>query len=219
MSPALTPRQWVTIILVNVVVSAITTLLIVRVVLYQSTPRAANAAPPAVLAATPTQQPTNSSAAIEPQPSPLPSPTAEVAQAETDTVAAPTSTATTAKPTAKASATANTATSTTAGTQGSVRIGSVLFPGQHQRESVVIANDSNVDVVMKGWVLASSRNISYTFGNVTLFRSNFISLHTTSGTDVPTDLFWDRTEPAWQIGDVLTLTTDQNKVVTTYTVK
>ncbi len=84
---------------------------------------------------------------------------------------------------------------------------------------MVIANDSNVDVVMKGWVLASSRNISYTFGNVTLFRSNFISLHTTSGTDVPTDLFWDRTEPAWQIGDVLTLTTDQNKVVTTYTVK
>ena len=83
---------------------------------------------------------------------------------------------------------------------------------------MVIANDSNVDVVLKDWVLTSSRNISYTFGNVTLFRSNFISLHTTNGTDVPTDLFWNRSESAWQIGDVLTLS-NQGQVVTTYTVK
>lgn len=217
MSPALTPRQWITILLVNIVVSAVTTLIIVRVLIYQSTPRAASAAPPVVLAS-PTPQPSGPAEAVQP--------TAQSSQtsadAQTDSaVASPSATVAATKTSAQAKVTAtdtNTTTATTSTGQGKVRIGRVLFPGQHQRESVVIANDSNVDVVLKDWVLTSSRNISYTFGNVTLFRSNFISLHTTSGTDVPTDLFWNRPDSAWQIGDVLTLS-NQGQVVTTYTVK
>jgi hypothetical protein len=219
MSPALTPRQWITILLVNVVVSAVTTLIIVRVLIYQSTPHAANAAPPAALAS-PTPQPSIQANAVQPtQPSAEPTRNPVVDQG--DTVASPSATTASASTATKTPAQAKaTATDTTAATtgQGKVRIGRVLFPGQHQRETVVIANDSNVDVVMKDWVLSSSRNISYTFGSVTLIRSNFISLHTTSGTDVPTDLFWNRSESAWQVGDVLTLS-NQGQVVTTYTVK
>ena len=219
MSPALTPRQWITILLVNIVVSAVTTLIIVRVLIYQSTPRAASAAPPVVLAS-PTPQLSGPAEAVQPTPQPA-EPSQTPADAQTDTaVASPSATVAATKTSVQAKVTATDADTTAATTtgQGKVRIGRVLFPGQHQRESVVIANDSNVDVVLKDWVLTSSRNISYTFGNVTLFRSNFISLHTTSGTDVPTDLFWNRSESAWQIGDVLTLS-NQGQVVTTYTVK
>jgi Lamin Tail Domain len=213
MSPALTPRQWITILLVNVIVSAVTTLIVVRVLINQSAPRAVNAAQPVVLAS-PTSQLSDTANAV--QPDVAPSQTPAVTRAASAARPSPTVAAT--KKPAQPSATPTDTTTASATGQGKVRIGSVLFPGQHQRESVVIANDSNVDVVLTGWVLASSRNISYTFGNVTLFRSNFISLHTVSGTDVPTDLFWDRSEPAWQIGDVLTLS-NQGQVITTYTVK
>jgi hypothetical protein len=213
MSPALTPRQWITILLVNVIVSAVTTLIVVRVLINQSAPRAVNAAQPVVLAS-PTSQLSDTGNAV--QPDVAPSQTPAVTRAASAARPSPTVAAT--KKPAQPNATPTDTTTASATGQGKVRIGSVLFPGQHQRESVVIANDSNVDVVLTGWVLASSRNISYTFGNVTLFRSNFISLHTVSGTDVPTDLFWDRSEPAWQIGDVLTLS-NQGQVITTYTVK
>ncbi|HEY3341053.1 MAG TPA: lamin tail domain-containing protein [Anaerolineae bacterium] len=197
----------------NVIVSAVTTLIVVRVLINQSAPRAVNAAQPAVLAS-PTSQSSDSAGAAQPDVAPSQTPAATRANA----AARPSPTTAATKTPVKASTplTDTTAAATTG--QGKVRIGGVLFPGQHQRESVVIANDSNVDVVLNGWVLASSRNISYTFGNVTLFRSNFISLHTINGTDVPTDLFWNRSEPAWQIGDVLTLS-NQGQVVTTYTVK
>ena len=200
----------------NVVVSAVTTLIIVRVLIYQSAPHTANAAPPAALAS-PTPQPSQQANAVQPTAEPTQSSAADQGDiaASPSATTATTSTATRTPAQAKATAT-DTAAATTG--QGKVRIGRVLFPGQHQRESVVIANDSNVDVVMKDWVLSSSRNISYTFGSVTLIRSNFISLHTASGTDVPTDLFWNRSESAWQVGDVLTLS-NQGQVVTTYTVK
>ena len=89
--------------------------------------------------------------------------------------------------------------------------------GQKQREVVVIANLST-EVSLKGWTLTSSRNISYTFGNVTLFRDSFINLHTTIGADVPTDLFMNRNDAAWQIGDVVTLS-NQGQIVATATVK
>jgi hypothetical protein len=98
-----------------------------------------------------------------------------------------------------------------------VRISTVLYPGQRQREVVVIVNEGN-EIDLKGWTLTSSRSISYTFGDVTLFRDSFINLHTTTGADVPTDLFWNRTDPAWQTGDVLTLS-NKGQLIATYTVK
>ena len=228
MSSALTPKQWITIVCVNIFVSAITTLIVVRVLINQATSPTVNAAPPAVLAS-PTAQPTDSVSAAPPTGEPTQatqtSQASQASQAPTAARATTRPNTATVRPSSTTAVTKTPAGSDTSATgttsqtnQGKVRIGRALFPGQHQRETVVIANDSEQDVVMKGWVLSSSRNISYTFGNVTLFRSNFINLHTTSGTDVPTDLFWNRSEPAWQVGDVLTLS-NQGQVVTTYTVK
>ncbi len=93
----------------------------------------------------------------------------------------------------------------------------MLNAGQRQREVVVIVNQGD-QVNLKGWTLTSNKGITYTFGNVTLFKDSFISLHTTSGSDVPTDLFMNRSDAAWQVGDVLTLAA-QGKTIATFTVK
>ncbi len=224
MSSALTARQWVTVVLVNVVVSAVTTLIVVRVLMNPSAPR------PTAVALVPAVTSTPQQASSADDTSVTATPADDAASAQTTlTPARPTSApASLTRTPARANVTATSistgiSTGTSAGTAtasastGKVRIGRVLFPGQRQRETVVIANDSDADVLLKGWVLSSNRNVSYTFGNVTLFRNNFINLHTTSGTDVPTDLFWNKVDPAWQVGDVLTLT-NNGQVMATYTV-
>ncbi|MCL5995083.1 MAG: lamin tail domain-containing protein [Chloroflexi bacterium] len=213
MSSPLTRKQWLVVILVNVVVSAITTLMIVRVLTNQPIQTAAGAAPETnvpvaspTLPATPVEAPATS-AEISVDVSPTTTP-------DEDSVAAiPTSTPTPEND----SESTSTAPDTVASVDANVRISAVLYPGQRQREVVVIVNEGS-EVEMKDWTLSSSRGITYTFGNVTLFRDSFINLHTTTGADVPTDLFWNRTEPAWQSGDVLTLSI-QGKEIATYKVK
>jgi hypothetical protein len=211
MASPLTPKQWIIIILVNVVVSIVTTLVIVRVLMNQPLPKTASASNVAA------QQ------TVTPAPPTVAPQTTQAQTTKTD----PTKPAAPAVPTVKPAATSaptNTpartsalTTATPAQNSPSVRISAVLYPGQRQREVVVIVNEGN-EIDLKGWTLTASRNFTYTFGDVTLFKDSFINLHTTGGADVPTDLFWNRTDPAWQTGDVLTLA-NKGQVIATFTVK
>jgi hypothetical protein len=218
MSSPLTPKQWIIVIVVNVIVSAVTTLMIVRVLTNQANQTLArNTAAPsgieqqAALATVPSAtvqaaQPQAGAATRAPA-------NAVSATATKQSGAGVSATAATTAPTR-----VNTPTATTpAKPSSTVHISAVLYPSQRQREVVVIVNEGD-EVDMKGWTLSGSRNITYTFGNVTLFKDSFINLHTTTGADVPTDLFWNRTEPAWQLGDVITLA-KQGQIIATFTVK
>ena len=192
--------------------------MIVRVLTNQPIQTAAGAAPETnVLVASPTLpatpvEATATSAEMSVDVSPTTTP-------DEDSIPEDSATETPASPPTQETAIENTSTApdTAASVDANVRISAVLYPGQRQREVVVIVNEGS-EVEMKDWTLSSSRGITYTFGNVTLFRDSFINLHTTTGADVPTDLFWNRTEPAWQSGDVLTLSI-QNKEIATYKVK
>jgi Lamin Tail Domain len=215
MSSSLTNKQWVIVVLVNIVISAITTLIIVRVLTNQPASQTAGATIPiqqqaivpvqSTLAPLPTpitlavQAPLNS-----PTPKPVATPVAKPSATTSVTASLP------AKPSTPTP-------STSAAKNVSVTISNVLYPGQRQREVVVIVNLAS-EVPLKGWTLTSSSNISYTFGNVTLFKDSFISLHTTTGADVTTDLFMNHADAAWQPGDMLTLT-NNGLVMATYTVR
>jgi len=207
MASPLTPKQWLIVILVNVVVSAVTTLVIVRVMLNQPVPKTASSA----------------NVATQQTPSPItPTEVSSAAQAQTATPArqanAPTARPTmTPIPTITPGKTSAPTLTAVPANIPSVRISTVLYPGQRQREVVVIVNEGN-EISLKGWTITSSRSISYTFADVTLFKDSFINLHTTTGADVPTDLFWNRADPAWQTGDVITLA-NKSQVIATYTVK
>jgi Lamin Tail Domain len=213
MASPLTRKQWIIVILVNIVVSTVTALMIVRVLTNQPVPKGASAQAPTELSAA---SPTQAVPAVQATPPTTEQPSATSA---TDTPAQAETTVPTVATSAPAGQSATTAATATAAASGAanVRISAVLYPGQRQREVVVIVNEG-AEVSMKSWTL-SSRNITYTFGNVTLFSDSFINLHTTSGADVPIDLFWNRSEPAWQSGDELSLADGSGKVIATYKVK
>jgi cytoskeletal protein RodZ len=98
-----------------------------------------------------------------------------------------------------------------------VRITNVIYPGQRAREVVVLANEGEA-VTLTGWTLSTPRGITYTFGDVVFLDNSFINLYTTSGVDMPTSLFWNQPEAVWQAGDVATLK-QGDEVIATYTVR
>jgi cytoskeletal protein RodZ len=198
-----TPKQWLLFIVVNILVSAVTTLFVVRALMNPGAPPAADKAVAAPVE--PTQPPTPTTPIEAPVASATPGEMPALPAGPIDSTATPTPIPT-----------ANPPAVTTTATSAQVRISTVLFPGQLSREVVVLVNEGDT-VDLTGWVLSSSSGMAYTFGNVTLLKDSFINLHTTTGADVPTDLFWDRAEPAWKAGDRLTLS-NGNQEIATFTV-
>ena len=89
--------------------------------------------------------------------------------------------------------------------------------GQLSRESVVIVNEGD-QVDMNGWTISTPRGKTYTFGKGHPVQEQLCQPALTSGADVPTDLFWNQTEPAWQPGDEVKLAKG-DQVIATFTVK
>lgn len=194
-----TRQQWLIVILVNVVISAITTILVVRVMTR-----------PADVVDAPVR-----SAVAATQPAPEATPRAPIAATPAPTL--PALAATPIPPTATRPAPTPTAAPLIAPEKVAIVISNINFPGQRQRESVVIANEGDT-LDLKGWTLSSPRGVVYTFGNVSLFKDNFINIYTTTGADIATDLFMNRADAAWQVGDVVTLARE-GRAQATYTIK
>jgi cytoskeletal protein RodZ len=197
-----TRQQWLIVILVNILISAITTILVVRVM---TRPADAVDAPTRAVAA-----------AAATQPAPEATPRAQ-SVAASPAPANPAPAATPIPPTVTRPAPTPTAVPVVAPEKVAVVISNINFPGQRQRESVVIANEGDT-LELKGWTLSSPRGVVYTFGNVSLFRDNFINIYTTTGADIATDLFMNRADAAWQVGDIVTLARD-GRAQATYTIK
>lgn len=218
-------RNWVIFILINIVISAVTAFIVVRA-LTQAASRPTINQSASVVAPAPNGDGSDAVATSSALTSPLATP---VAQAASSPSAAPQAQATdasvieaTAAPTTTDALVAAAATPP-AGAGGAdsaetnVRISTVVYPGQRSREAVVIVNEGN-QVDMTGWTLSNPRGKIYTFGNVVLFKESFINLHTTTGVDVPTDLFWNQEEAVWQVGDEATLKRG-DEVMATFAVK
>lgn len=199
-------RNWIIFLLINVLVSAVTAFLVVQAFTQAASrpamTQAAGATTPPVAAtdvALSVVENVNAMLAAE-------SPAAQEAGATREATSPPQPTATL-WPVARS----------TGGAIPKVRISAVVYPGQRTREAVVIVNEGD-EVDLTGWTLSNPRGQVYTFGNVALFRESFINLHTTSGVDVPTDLFWNQPEAMWRVGDEVVLRRG-DEVIATYIVR
>ncbi len=71
-------------------------------------------------------------------------------------------------------------------------------------ESLVIVNQGG-PVELAGWTLRDESGHLYTFPSLTLFTEGAIKVHTTSGVDTVTDLYWGQAEAVWAPGKVVLL--------------
>jgi archaellum component FlaF (FlaF/FlaG flagellin family) len=99
-----------------------------------------------------------------------------------------------------------------------VEIVSVSGMGALDSEAVVVRNNSDEAFQMEGWMIKDSQGSIYTFPQLTLYPAGTVRVYTRSGVDTATDLFWNRSEPVWESGELAALYDPQGIVRAFYRV-
>jgi LysM repeat protein len=87
-----------------------------------------------------------------------------------------------------------------------ITIAEVIGPGDIPLEAVQIVNNGSSEMTLQDWKLADQFGNFYTFGPITLFGDGAgILVHTTSGQDSATDLFWGQENSLWESGNMVIL--------------
>jgi LysM repeat protein len=98
-----------------------------------------------------------------------------------------------------------------------VEIGQVLGAGDLPAEIVIVRNRGGL-ANLEGWTLSDAEENTFTFPSLILFDGAEVRVHSEAGRSTPTDLYWDRTVPAWNSGELITLRDAAGNVVNTYIV-
>ncbi len=98
-----------------------------------------------------------------------------------------------------------------------IEISQVLGSGNLEAEVVLIRNRGGT-ISLEGWSLSDAEGNVFFFPALTLFPDTNVRVHSMAGDDVPTDLYWDRSTPAWNGGELITLRDRTWSVVDTYVV-
>ncbi|MBX3048660.1 MAG: lamin tail domain-containing protein [Anaerolineales bacterium] len=86
-----------------------------------------------------------------------------------------------------------------------VSINAVLGAGSAADERVVLVHTGQQDVSLASWRLRDENGNEYRFPALVLHPGAQVSVHTTSGTDSVSALFWGRTAPVWRSGELARL--------------
>jgi hypothetical protein len=178
--------------LLNILISAITTWVVVRVLVPPLPALPAQAAAAATAMAT---QPAAANPPTELQPT------------------APTTPTETPSQPAAGPASQNAAQPGPAASNVKVKIASVVYAGQQSREGVVITNEGE-QINLNGWKIVAPTGDTYQFGNITLFKDGIINVYSTRGNDSATNLFWNLDKAVWNTGDEVKLVRGDETVAT-----
>jgi hypothetical protein len=86
-----------------------------------------------------------------------------------------------------------------------VDIISVIGAGTASTEIVVIKNSGAESFNLNGWMLKDVNSHIYTFPSFTIYPFATVQVHTVSGTDTFSDVYWNLTTSIWQSGESATL--------------
>jgi len=85
------------------------------------------------------------------------------------------------------------------------RIESILGVGDLNSERVKITRTGQGDLSMAGWRLEDGGSNVFVFPNLILYAGGTVIIHTTSGLDTVTDLYWGHSQAVWQSGKIAVL--------------
>ena len=98
-----------------------------------------------------------------------------------------------------------------------IEIAQVLGSAILGEEMVVIRNRGGA-ASLENWTLSDGTGSSFVFPAVRLYPSSELRLHSRTGTNRPSDLYWGLVEAAWQGGALVTMRDAEGEVVDTYIV-
>jgi hypothetical protein len=89
-----------------------------------------------------------------------------------------------------------------------IQILSVIGPGDLSQEVVLLRRLGEGNLRMTGWRLESSSGVKYVFAEqpeLILYKDGAVQIYSKAGTDTATEVYWNRTAPAWNSGETLKL--------------
>ena len=122
---------------------------------------------------------------------------------------------TTAAPVAEASATPAPAGETL------IEISTIVGATDPKLEYVLLKRTGKGDLNLAGWTLSNEHEAVFTFPDkpaLVLYKGGAVQIHTGSGSDTPTEMYWNRTDAAWKPGEWATLKDAQGTVRAHYQV-
>ena len=102
-----------------------------------------------------------------------------------------------------------------------IEIGSIVGATDPKLEYVLLKRVGEGDLNLAGWTLANEHDAVFTFPDkpaLVLYKGGAVQIYTRSGTDTPTEMFWNRFDAAWQPGEWATLKDAQGNVQARYQV-
>lgn len=100
-----------------------------------------------------------------------------------------------------------------------IQIADIANPGDLSVEQVLLINTGSDAIDLTGWTLSDGSELSYTFGQITLFGDGAgITVHSGLGEDQIPNLYWQRTTPVWQSAETASLRDAEGTVQATFTV-
>ena len=91
-------------------------------------------------------------------------------------------------------------------------IDNIFGAGVLNSEVVVIVNQSNGPVNLRGWLLEDGQGATYRFPDLTLNRGGQVQIFSAAGTDTVTKLFWNLEKAIWKTGKSVTLRSPEGVV-------
>ena len=92
-----------------------------------------------------------------------------------------------------------------------------LNPGDPPNEMIQVVNQGPF-VRLSGWTLSDEADTVYTFPDFSLWGGGAINIHTASGSNTTTDLYWGQAGAVWSAGELATLKDAEGTVIVTYLV-
>jgi hypothetical protein len=99
-----------------------------------------------------------------------------------------------------------------------VVIAGVIGVGNLMDERIIIQNAGKEESILTGWYLSDNKGLVYTFPQLTLHPGVKVQVHTASGKDSPTDLYWGLPAAVWASGELAGLYDTKNIVRAFYRV-
>ena len=103
-------------------------------------------------------------------------------------------------------------------TLSAMEIFAVSGAGQLETEMVTLSNTGTESLSLAGWALEDSADAEYIFPALSMLPGGSVKLHTASGDDTASDLYWGRARPVWGSGELATLSDADGGVAAVYRV-
>jgi LysM repeat protein len=101
---------------------------------------------------------------------------------------------------------------------GKVEISGVVGAGDLRSERVQLRGLGGETIDLTRWQLRDEDGNEYTFPHITLFGNGAVDVFSDSGVDTVVALYWNTGEPVWESGETVTLYDEAGNIQAAYTV-